>query len=552
MRVRRLYRIAIAGLLLGLLAACTFQDDPVDEPVAEADGDADAADDAEVDGETSDEDGDDPGDADGAGEGFTIAVGIDIDTLDPIGQTTTTVQNIVDYSVETLLSIDENGDLQPGLAEEWDFAEDGLSMTFQLREGVEFHDGTPLDAEAVVWNLERVIDEELTVPIRGSFTRIESVEAVDELTVEVTQSEPYVPIQTAIAGTTAGILSPAGAEEHGNSRETYQHPVGTGPYEFVEYATGEHVRYERFDGYWGEAPYYETVEFQIVPEAATRVSQVLSGQADMIILPPVSDLPSLEDDPAVEVLLAPSNRSIFMAFNTQDEVLGDPRVRQALNYAVNTQELIDSVLPGAAEIMDGPMESTTTGYCAVGEYPYDPERATELLEEAGATDLSLTMITPSGRYVQDQPAVQAIAGYFSEIGVDTSVDTMDWSTYVGTIQEEPTEDRVDAHLLGWAPSNLDADGQLVMFREADHPPVGLATSLYTDERVEELLLEAAGETDEALRDELYCEASEIIWEDAPWLWMWTQRFPIVYSSDVTGIGSFPDEKFDAIYARPAD
>ena len=545
----------MGGVIIAMLAACTFSDDPVDE-VSEDDapaddgGDDDAvADDDGGNGAVADDDGDNGA---GAGEQFTIAVGIDIDTLDPIGQTTTTVQNIVDYSVETLLNIDADGELQPGLAEDWEFAEDGTTQTYHLRDGVQFHDGTPFDADAVAWNLERVIDEELTVPIRGSFTRIESVEAIDDLTVEITQSEPYVPLQTAIAGTTAGILSPESADEHGNSRETYQHPVGTGPYEFNEYSTGERVNFERFDDYWGEAPYYESVEILIVPEDATRVSQILSNQVDMIILPPVADIPSLEDNPDVEVLLSPSNRSIFMAFNTQDEQLSDPRIRQALNHAVNTEELIDSVLPGAAEIMDAPMETTTTGYCPVGEYEYDPDRATELLDEAGATDLTLDMITPNGRYVQDQAAVQAIAGYFSEVGVESEVNTMDWSTYVGTIQEEPNEDRVDLHLLGWAPSNMDADGQLVMFSELDHPPSGLATALYTDERVEEILLEAAGETDEEARDALYCEASEIIWDDAPWLWMWTQRFPIVHSSDLTGISYFPDEKFDAIYARPAD
>src|SRR5690606_33333178 len=294
--------------------------------------------------------------------------------------------------------------------------------------------------------------------------------------------------------------------------------------------------------------------FQIVPEATTRESLLLAGQVDMIILPPASDIPALDANPAVEVVFGPSNRTIFIVINTTKPGLDDPRVRQALNYAVDKQAIVDGILFGAADVMDAPMAESLFGYAPQGTYEYDPERARELLAEAGIEpgDLTVDFMAPTGRYVQDFPAAQAIANYLSEVGVTANVRTMDWPTYVGTMVQPVEQNETQLHLLGWAPAFMDASQQMLQFQTSQHPPAGLATSFYSNPEVDDLIAQANSATNPEQRADLYAQAEEIIWQDAPWIFLWVQRFPMVHSADVTNITGLPNEKFYALYAHPAD
>ncbi len=489
-----------------------------------------------------------------AQETFRIAIGVDADSLDPVQGTTTTIDNIVDYMAQTLIGIDETGALVPVLATEWTTSADGLAMDLTLREGVVFHDGTPFDADAVVWNFQRLLDPDVNVPRRGPYAPIESVEAVDDLHVRLHLTQPSPYMAGALTQTTAAMISPASVDAEGNSYENITHPVGTGPYVFESRTLGERIVVSRFDDYWGEKPYYDQVVFQIVPEATTRESLLLAGQVDMIILPPASDIPALDANPAVEVVFGPSDRTIFIAINNTKPPLDDKRVRQALNYAVDKEAIVQGILFGAADVMDAPMASSLFGYKSIGAYPYDPERARELLAEAGVEpgELTLDFMSPTGRYVQDFPASQAIANYLADVGITANVRTMDWPTYVGTMTQPADSNETQLHLLGWAPAYMDASQQMLQFEASQHPPAGLATSFYTNPEVEDLIARANSTVDDAQRADLYGQAASIIWDDAPWIFLWVQRFPMVHSADVTNISGLPNEKFYAIYARPAD
>jgi ABC-type transport system substrate-binding protein len=548
-RARTVTRL-LAGLAAGalLVTACAPADDPEDvlpDPGEEPDD----TDDTDTDDDTDADEGDAaPGDV-ADDETFTIAVGVDIDTFDPAGTTTTTVANMVSYMVETLTRIDENGEIQPGLATDWEVSDDGLTYTLQLQEGVTFHDGEPFNAEAVVFSLERVKDEEVQVPIRAAFEPIESVTATGEYEVEIQLAEPFPPMISALSFEAGSIISPASVDAEGNSYLEYTQPVGTGPYMFGEYSAGESFTVTRFDDYWDELPYYSDVEFQIVPEAATRVSLLRAGQAEMILSPPASDIPALDDDGDIEMLLAPGNRTIFIAIN--NDTVDDPRVRLAMNYAVDRDAIIERVLFGAADPVDAPMDESLFGHSSIGEWEYDPDRARELLEEAGVDGLELRFIAPTGRYTQDFQVAQAISGYLEEVGITAPVETMDWPSYVERITAPVDEQEQDLHLLGWAPSYMDAFQHMVIFQSNQQPPNGLATAFYTSDEVDGLLADAAVEVDEDTRVDLYRQASEQIWEDAPWIFLYSQRFPIAYSASVTDVSFRPNEGFYAVYARPA-
>jgi len=489
----------------------------------------------------------------GAAGTFRIAVGVDLDTVDPAQMTTTTVANMVDYVAETLTSLGPDGKVQPWLAESWTLSPDGLTYTFKLRKGVVFHDGTPFDAKAVKWNLDRLKDPQVRVPIRAPFP-IKETEAVDASTVKVTLTRPSAPFISALSWTTSAIVSPASADKQGNEYKNIVQTVGTGPYVFKERKKGESFTVSLNDKYWGKKPTYDTVVFRIVPEAATRESLILAGQVDLIVLPPIADVPALQRNPALKVLLAPSDRTIFISMNTSKPLLGDVRVRQALNYAVDKKAIVQNVLFGAADEMDAPMAPSLFGYCKVGSYEYNPAKAKQLLAEAGVKPgTKISFHHPTGRYVQDKEASQAVAGYLREVGIEPELQTMDWPSYIAIINAGPAEKTVH-HLayLGWAPAFLDAAQQVLQYWSGYHPPAGLATTFYKNAKVDELVPAADRESNQDKRKELYCEISKQVWADAPWLFLYVQRFPIVYSAKVTDVGSLPNEKFSAIHARPAN
>ncbi len=482
---------------------------------------------------------------------FRIAIGIDPDTLDPAQTTTTTAANVLDYVVETLTTMDPEGRTQPLLAESWTVSPDGRTVTFRLRRNVRFHDGTLLNAQAVKWNLDRVLDPKVRVPIRAPYLPIARVDAVDPFTVRLTLKDPAAYLVAATTWTTVGIVSPASVGKFGNTYENIVHPIGTGPYVYESRVRGERLVLERFPRYWGRKPFYDRVVVQVVPEATTRESLLLAGQADLIILPPAADIPMLQRNPNVKVLLAKADRSIFVAINTQRPPFQRKEARQALNYAVNKGAIIRSVLFGAADPLDAPMPPVLFGYCRVGTYSYDPSKAKSLLAQSGvAPGTEVELLAPTGRYLQDFQAAQAIAGYLREAGLRVSVRTMDWPSYVATITKPLPENLTQMHLLGWAPAYLDAHQQMLQFWSTQWPPAGLATSFYRNPRVDQLIEAASREVDPGKRKDLYCQASRIIWEEAPWIFLWVQRFPIVYSARVTNVTSLPNEKFYAVYAEP--
>ncbi len=486
---------------------------------------------------------------------FRVAIGVDPDTMDPIGQTTTTVQNIVDMVVEPLVTIDDKGNIKPLLADRWESSGDGLQITFSLHKGIKFSDGTLLDAQAVKTNLDRVLDPSLKVPLRGILgDAIGSVSVVDSGTVRITLKQRAAPLVSALSQTTAGILSPASIRSGGNTYEKAENIIGTGPYMLKERVKSDHVTLTRNPNYWGKKPAYEVQEIRIVPEAAPRESLLLAGQADMIVSPPTADLASLQRNSAVKVLLAPSDRTIFVAINNfRSGPLQNAQVRQALNYAVDKKSIIKNVLFDTVDPLDAPMSSSLFGYCKVGEYAYDPAKAKSLLAAAGAGDLRVSLITPTGRYIQDKQAAEAIAGNLRAAGVKVDgPSTMDWPSYVSVITKAPAENTTQLHILGWAPGYLDAQQQMEQFLSSRWPPKGgLATSFYKNPTVEDLISKANSGTNPTTRKQQYCEAAKLIWNDAPWIFLWAQRYPIVYSSKVKGIGSFPTEKFYTVYAEPA-
>ena len=485
-----------------------------------------------------------------AGTAIRIGIGVDPDSMDPAGQTTTTVQNLVDYICEPLVRLGEDGKLYPHLAESWQPSSDGLSYTFKLRQGVKFHDGADFNAEAVKLSWDRLLNKDLKVPLLGVMNVIDKVTAVDASTVKFDLKNQFGPFISAMTGTAYSIVSPNTAK---NFPTKYNdEPVGTGAYKYKSRTKGAELVMERNESYWGKKPYYQTVQVKIVPEAATRESLILANQADVIISPPPSDIPKLQANNAVKVLLAPSDRTIYVALYCQSNgPTKNKTFRQALNYAVDKEGIIKNILFGMADVMDAPMASSLFGYCKVGAYPYDPAKAKSLLQQSGFAGASVKFFFCTGRYLQDAAFAQAIANNLSDVGLKVTTQTMDWPTYLATVNVPPEKVTGDMLVLGWGPGYLDASQQMEQFRKSAWPPAGLASALYTNPTVEDLIAKANAGTDQNTRAEQYCQANKIIMDDAPWIFLWVQKFPIIYSAKVKGVSSIPNEKFSCMYAEPA-
>jgi peptide/nickel transport system substrate-binding protein len=489
---------------------------------------------------------------------LTVAIGVDPDTLDPMRQTTTTVTNVVQMVVESLARVDQNGKIAPSLATAWQESPDAMSWVFTLRTGVRFSDGTLFDATAAKTNLDREMDPTSVCPNCGVLAHaVKSVDVVDPDHLRLTMSSPLAAdvLLGLVSLANFGMQSPKVIQKGSPGYAQQEHPIGTGPYLLQERVKGDHVILTRNDDYWGQRPVFKQQVFQIVPDAATREALVRSGQAQVVLLPPISDLPSLQNDPTVKVLLAAGDRSVFFSFDTKDQaqpLLQNPQVRQAMNYAINRDAIVKSTLFGAAAPADAPMAPIVFGYCQMpNQYQYNPDLARQLLQKANAGGLTINLVAPTGRYIQDFQAAQNVANDLRAVGVTVNGPrTMDWPSYVGTINVPPARASVDLHMLGYAPGYLDASQAMTQFDPNQMPPRGLETSYYDNSGVTGLLQRAITEPDRNARAQEYCQAEQQVWNDAPWIFGWIQKFPIVYSADVTGVGSVPTESFYTVYAHP--
>ncbi|MBV9899192.1 MAG: ABC transporter substrate-binding protein [Chloroflexi bacterium] len=488
--------------------------------------------------------------------GLRLAVDQDPDTLDPAGQSNSIASSIVDHMVEPLVRLQPDGTIVPALARKFSQSTDGKTYTFELRTDVEFHDGSQLDAEATAISLQRFLDPNLRVPMRAPFDAnlIDGVTPTDPHTLRITLKDRSRLFLQKLAATELGIVSPAHARAFPDGFN--DEPVGTGPYRFKERRKGESVVLERFDRYWGQRATFPAIQFRIVPEVATRESLLLANQVEVIIDPPLADLPALQKNPALKVVQTPTARSTFIAMDLTlpgGTPLDIKKARQALNYAVDRDGIIRNVLFGAATPLDAPMASSLVGYSKIGGYGYDLGKARQLLLEAGTPALHLRLLYPTGHSMQEAVAAQlaqAIAGNLHDAGVDVDLVGADWASFLAAVSVPEDRGTAHMHLFNWAPALLDASQQMTQFLRTQWPPAGLATSHYWNPKVELLVSEAAREADDATRQSEYAEAQRIVWDDAPWIFLWSPSFLMVHSARVQGVNAMPTEKFSVAYAEP--
>ncbi|HSW10128.1 MAG TPA: glutathione ABC transporter substrate-binding protein [Bacillota bacterium] len=481
---------------------------------------------------------------------LVIAMGVEPESLDPIRMSSSPAATVSRHVTETLIYLDVDGTLRPGLAESWDVSADNLVWTLRLRRGVEFHDGTPFDAEAAKFNLERFLNPDNRAPFRFLIARIIRVEAADGHTLRLHLDAPFAPLLSHLSHAFIGMVSPASVRAL-PADGVVEAPVGTGPFIFDSWARGEQIVLRRNPDFWGTAPVIETVTFRFVPEDASRLVMLETGEAHAIMRVPPKDVPRLQGDPEIQVVKEDSVRVIYIGFNTQVPPFNDRRVRQALNYAIDKQAIVDTILAGAGSVSTAPIVPAVFGYHTVGPYPFDPARARQLLAEAGFPQgFRATMHHPTGRYMMDVTIVESIQSMLRDVGVELELVTMEWAAYLAFLRVPPAEAKHQMFMLGWGCVTLDADyGIYPLLHSSQWPPAGWGVSYFKSDLADGLMDQARITPDRAQREALYRDALTAIWEDAPWIFLHNEVQINAVRANVQGLIHHPLENIFAWDAR---
>jgi peptide/nickel transport system substrate-binding protein len=464
----------------------------------------------------------------GAQPAGTLVVGLVAEpvNLDPAQVTDLNSNRVGRRIAETLVTFpDESTQIVPGLAESWAVSKDGLRYTFKLRKGVSFHDGTPLDAEAVKFSIERQINPEHPFNKLGKypfanffFGNIKAVEVVDPLTVEFVLKEPRASFLAVLTAGAASIVSPTAVKKYGQDYALT--PVGTGPFKYAAWERGQRVVLEKNPSYWRFPVKLDRVIYRPIVEDQARLTELLTGALDLIVGTPPDYVGQLEANPKVTLLKQVGAHVWYLGINNQKKPFDDKRVRQALNYAVNKDAIVRDVLKGTGSLSVGPVLPKTWGADGgLKPYPYDPERARKLLAEAGYPGgFTTTLWVPeSGSGMQSPVAMSTvIQSNLKAVGVNVSLQTMEWGAYLAKLRSKEQE----LFALSWMAGNEDPD--MVMYpllHSSQWTPNGPNRALYKNEKFDEILHQARLTTDEKKRADLYRQAQRILVDDAPWIFV---------------------------------
>lgn len=420
---------------------------------------------------------------------------------------------------------------EPSLATSWDISEDGTVYTFTLREGVKFHDGSDFNADAVKFNFDRMLKEDHPYhntgpfPLSFFFSAVQNVEVIDPLTVKFTLNAPYAPFLSNLAYPTGLIVSPAAVEKHG--AEFGRNPSGTGPFKFAEWRSNEAVVVEANPDYWDGATELQAVVFRPITDANTRTAEMLAGGIDMMVeVPPVA-LSKFEGD-AFHLVEQAGPHVWFLILNAKEGPFADKRVRQAANYAINKEALVNDVLEGTAAVAAGPTPPAFAWAYnkTLQPYAYDPEKAKALLAEAGAEGAELTFyVTEGGSGMLDPIAMgTAIQADLQAVGLKVKIETYEWNTFLGQVNPG-LEGKADMAEMAWMTNDPDTLPYLALRTEAWPDKGGFNSGYYSNPKVDELLEAARAATDQDERAKLYQEMQTIVQEDAPWVFVanWKQN-----------------------------
>jgi len=475
--------------------------------------------------------------------GGVLRVGMQTDPvgLDPHITNATSTRNMLENVYDTLVMFDSSLRIVPGLAESWTASDDGLAWTFTLRDGVTFHDGTPLTASDVVFSIERIGDPAIASPRGDDFAVVEEISAPDDRTVVMSLSEPFSPLLSKLAASLNVVVSQAAVERYGDLQENV---IGTGPFRFAEYLPQTRMILERNDDFWGTddagnaLPYLDGIEFVFYPDPTARTTAIATGNVDFIEYVPAADIEILTMDPNVAIVggLSANFRSIY--FNVERAPFDDVNVRRAMSYAIDEQAIVDLALFGTGGVPATGTTIPSSNYYGVSDSPYvgrDVEAAEAALAASGYPDGFEYDLYVTSTYDFLRTPAEVVQANLADIGITTNIVAEDWSIYL--------------------PKALDGDFQATILGESGQsdPDDFLFNVFYTDNggnlgnysnlELDALLEEGRSVSDQERRREIYVDAQEIILDEAPHVFLFHSSQFEALRQDVRGFEHFPNTSY---------
>ncbi len=480
-----------------------------------------------------------------------VAQGVDPTTLDPHDHEETPAYNVLLNLYDTLLIRDKDLKVIPWLATSYKLV-NPTTWEFKLRQGVKFHNGEEFDAEVAKFSLERVANPALNLRMTA-LRIIERVEVKDKYTIRVITKKPFPTLDTQLA--LRGAMVPPRYFKEKDKAFLARNPVGTGPFKFVKWVKDDQIELEANEQFWKGAPKIKTLIFRPIPEEATRMSALQTGEVDLATNVPPHLVKEIKNHPKVTISSAPSVRTIFIPLYTvQCELtqgswdctkpvqgpVANPKVRQAINYAVDVDSIIKNVLEGQGIRTATPLTSKHFGYDPkIKPFPHDPAKAKKLLAEAGYPNgIDVVLNSPSGRYPKDKEVAEAVAGQLTKVGIRAQLKVHEWTTYMNNIAYR--HGGAPMWLIGWGNTTWDADGTLIpMFR------TGQLLANYWNPDFNALLDDAQTNMDPKKRSQMYSKASRFFLDDPP-------AIPLYQQIDNYGVSrklqwtARPDERIEGL------
>ncbi|MFZ0612412.1 MAG: ABC transporter substrate-binding protein [Desulfobacterales bacterium] len=459
--------------------------------------------------------------------------------LDPAYETDGNSFMICDNVFEALVFYkDESTALEPGLAQDWKIAPDGKTYTFHLRKGVKFHDGTPLDANAVVFSIGRMMKDRkvkftgkgLEIPAQERPPEywvsmemddiVESIEAVDDTTVVFKLKKVNAPFMANMGMDFADIISPTAFLK--DPKEFIRNPVGTGPFKFVKWVKDDRIILEKNPDYWNKTggPYLDQLVFRSIPENSVRFLELKTGNIHICQFPNPADIALAEKDKSLKLVSQPGMNIGYVGYNlTKEPWKSNVNLRKAVAHAINRTAIVDNIYQGLGQVAKNPIPPTMWGYNdKVPGYVFDVAQAKDYLKKAGFADgnklgeITLwSMPVPRPYNPEGLKVGEAMAADLAKVGITAKVVTFEWGTYLKRQREQPAE--MDMFQLGWTGDNGDPDNFLAVLFD------GLASSAvrtqWHNEKYHQLMIKGRETIDQEKRAEIYQEAQQLLYDECP-------------------------------------
>jgi glutathione transport system substrate-binding protein len=486
-----------------------------------------------------------------AAKDVVFAIASTFTTTDPYDANDTLSQAMAKSFYEGLYGFDKDMKMIPVLAESYEAAKDGLTYTFKLRKGIKFHDGTDFNAEAVKANFDRVTNPENKLKRYGLYSNIAKTEAVDAYTVRFTLKTPFSAFINNLAHPSGVIISPAALKQYG-SKDVAFHPVGTGPFKFVEWKSTDYLKVAKFDGYWQKGlPKVDTITWKPVVDNNSRAALMQTGEAHFTFPVPYELADVLKAKPDLELVAAPSIVLRYLSMNTQQKPFDNPKVRQAIAYAINKEALAKVAFNGYAAPAEGIVPEGVEYADKIAPWPYDVAKAKQLMTEAGYPSGFETELWSAYNHSTAQKVTQFLQQQLQQIGIRTKITLLEAGQRVEKVEswQDPKTAPVRLYYVGWSSSTGEADWALrpLLYGES-WPPKLFNTAYYKNDKVDNDIKAALATTDKTEKAKLYKDAQQTIWKDAPWAPLVTEKLLSAHSRKLTGVYVMPDASFNFIDA----